>query len=137
MAGDRLTGKASYFLFGGVQIPITKAHHKADRKLADTTDNGDYQQSTDMIAPTQLAVSIGTEFAIEGRYRKSVIPGTIIQALYNSVPGGVLASLGLDASTVVGHGYFDLSDFTTEDPVDDTVTYSCTMKSNGPFTPGA
>lgn len=135
--GDRLTGKASYFTFGGVNIPITKATHKAERKLADTTDNGDYSQGQDLLTPTQLAVSVGTEFSIEGRYRRSVIPGALIANIYQSNPGGVMAYLGLDASAVVGHGYFDISDFQVDDPVDDTVTYTCTMKSNGPFTPGS
>jgi hypothetical protein len=134
---DRLTGKASAFYFEGNPIPITKCTQKTTRKDADTTDNGDYQQSNDLIFPTQLIVSAATEFSIEGRYRKSTIPTILSQAVFQSVPGGVFARLGLDSGTVSGSGYFDITEFTVEDPVEDTVTYSGTMKSNGLFTSGS
>lgn len=132
---DRLTGKASYFVFNGAQVPITKATRKVTRKMADVTDNGDYNQQQDLLTPTQLAVSAGTQFTIEGRYRKSVIPSLNGSAIYESNPGGLLAVLGLDSSTVSGHGYFDITDYEETVPDDDAVTYSCTMTSNGAFTP--
>jgi hypothetical protein len=134
---DRLTGKASYFIFSGTPIPITKCTQKVTRKDADTTDNGDYNQSNDLIYPTQLIVSAATEFAIEGRYRKSTVPTILSQAVFESNPGGLFARLGLDSGTVSGSGYFDITEFNVEDPVEDTITYSGTMKSNGQFTPGS
>jgi hypothetical protein len=137
MAVDRLTGKASYFLYNGFAIPITKATAKGTGKMADATDNGDYDQSTDLLYPTQLKVSAPTEIAIEGRFRKSVIPPNIIAAFYESNPGGLMANFGLDSGTILGHGYFDLTDWQADVPVDDIVTYSATLKSNGKFTPNS
>lgn len=134
---DRLTGKASYFNWDGAQVPITKATLKVVKKKAATTDNGDYNPTTDLLQPTQLMVDATVTFAIEGRYRKSVIPSVLSQIVFESNPGGVPAVLGLDASTIVGHGMFDLENFQTEDPVDDTVTYTADMTSYGQFTPNA
>ena len=132
---DRFSGKASYFTFNNYNIPITKATHKATAKLGDATDNGDYDLQSDLIYPVQLRINVVTEFAIEGRFRKSVIPGYILAVFYQSNPGGLMAYLGYDATSVAGHGYFDMSDFQTEVPTDDTVTYTCNFKSNGKFTP--
>jgi hypothetical protein len=133
---DRLTGKASYFTFNGIIIPITKVSAKVTRALANTTDNGDYYQQNDMIFPTQLPVSCPTEFAVEGRYRFSSTPAALIATLYTGV-FGIPAIFGLNASAVWGHGTFDISDFETDDPVEDVVTFTCTMKSNGQFTPNS
>jgi hypothetical protein len=131
---DRLSGKASYFVFDGAQVPITKATLKMPRKDEDTTDNGDYNSSQDVITPTQLIVSVQPTFDIEGRYRKSVIPSLISNAILQSNPGGLPAVLGLDASTVAGHGNFDITDFEVADDVMGIVTYTASMKCNGPFT---
>jgi hypothetical protein len=133
---DRLTGKASAFFYNGIPIPITKATHKATRDLANTTDNGDYVQQIDLLTPTQIPTAVTTEFAIEGRYRKSSTPSAIIAALYTGVTA-VPAQLYLDASTLAGHGNFDISEFQTDCPDDDVVTFTANMKSNGQFTPNA
>lgn len=134
---DRLTGKASYFVFNGQQIPITKVGRKVARKKADTTDNGDYNSTTDLLFPTQLIVSATTTFSVEGRYRKSVNPGLNSNAIYESTPGGLLAFFGVDTVTVAGHGYFDIENYEESSPIDDTVTYTMDMTSNGQFTPNS
>ena len=51
---DRLTGKQSFFTFNGVTVPIVKVTPKVNRKLADSTDSGDYNGSQDMLATTQI-----------------------------------------------------------------------------------
>jgi hypothetical protein len=131
---DRLTGKASYFSFNGFTIPITKVTPKVTRALPNTTDNGDYNSTADMIFPTQIPCSVATEYAIEGRYRKSSTPSAIVALLYTGATA-IPATFGMDASTVWGHGFFDISDFQTDAPVEDTVTFTCTMISNGQFFP--
>jgi hypothetical protein len=134
---DRLTGKASYFIFGGVQTPITKISRKVNRKKADTTDNGDYNAPADLLFPTQLIVSATTVLSVEGRYHKSLNPTLNASSIYESTPGGVLAFLGLDTVTVAGHGYFDIEDYEETTPIDDVVTYTMSMTSNGVFTPNS
>lgn len=134
---DRLTGKASYFQFNSFTIPITKFTPKVTRKLADITDSSDYNSTNDMIYPTQIPVSTMVEGSIEGRFHKSVIPTAILAVLWTSITL-IPIVFGLDlAPTVYGHGYFDISDFTTDVPVDDVVTYTANVKSNGIFTPNS
>ena len=133
---DRLTGKQSAFYFGGYYIPITKATPKTNRKLDDITEKGDYDTNTDLLWPTQLPVMAPVELSIEGRFRKSTIPAAIMNILYTGATA-VLTRLTMDASTIYGSGLFDISDFQTEMPVDDTVTFTCTVRSNGKFTPGS
>jgi hypothetical protein len=133
---DRLTGKASYFLFQGTAIPITKATPKVTRKLADSTDNGDYDTTTDMIYPTQIPVTVKTELAIEGRYRKSSTPAAIMSLLYSDATQ-IPIVLGLDSGSIWGHGVADISDFQTDIPVDDTVTFTCNVMAYGKFIPNS
>lgn len=131
---DRLTGKQSGFLLNGYAIPITKATPKTTRKLADITDNGDYDSNTDLLWPTQLPVMAPVEMTVEGRFRRSVTPAAIIALLYTGATA-VLARFFLDQNLIYGSGLFDISDFQTDSPVDDTVTFTCTVRSNGKFTP--
>jgi hypothetical protein len=132
---DRLTGKASFINFGGSLLGITKATPKVNRKLADTTDSGDYFQSPDMLFPTQIPVSAPLELAIEGRYRFSSTPSIV--ALLGTSATDIPIVIGLNLAAVWGHGVFDISDFETDIPVDDVVTFTCTAKSNGQWTPNA
>lgn len=133
---DRLTGKASYLSINGVFVPITKYSPKTTRNLPDTTDNGDYNSNTDLVYHTRIPVSVDMELSVEGRYRISVTPVAIMNILFtgaNAIP----VVLGLDAGHLYGHGNFDLADFSTDVPVEDVVTFTCTLRSNGIFTPNA
>lgn len=130
---DRLTGKASYFIFGITTIPITKTTGKIIRKLADSTDSGDYYSTPDMIGPTQIPVSVRVELSIEGRYRKSSTPSAIVANLFTDITQ-VPMVLGMDAGTIWGHGLADISDFQTDQPVEDTVTFTCNVVSYGLWT---
>jgi hypothetical protein len=133
---DRESGKASYLTINSVQIPITKTTPKVDRKCADTTDSGDYQSTQDMLFPTQVPVSVGTEIAVEGRFRKSSTPAAIIAQLYTSATN-IPCVLGIDSGTIWGHGNVDITDYQQDNPVDDVITFTCTLKSNGVWTPNA
>lgn len=133
---DRLTGKASYIVYNSNVLSITSYTPTTDRALADTTDNGDYNATADMIFPTQLPVSAKTTIEVEGRFRKSQTPAVLLANLYTGV-SAVPVVLGLDAGTLYGHGNFDISNFKTSVPVEDTVTFTCTLQSNGQFTPNA
>lgn len=134
MPNERLTGKQSYIIINGTYIPITKYTPKINRKLADITDNGDYDSNTDLIYPAQLPVSATTELSVEGRFRLSLTPIAIMGILYTGI-SAVPVKLGLDAGHMFGSGNFDISDFQADVPVDDTVTFTCTLQSNGKFSP--
>lgn len=133
---DKTTGKASYFIYGGVIIPITRTNLKIDRALAPCTDTSDYVPDFNIIGPTQLPVSAVVEGTIEGVYRFSTTPSTIVANLFTGLYA-VPCVFGLDGNTIVGSGYFDISNFTQDAPVEDIVRYTCTVRSNGLFTPNS
>jgi hypothetical protein len=133
MPADRTTGKSSYFLWNGVQIPITKYGRKATRKIADATDSGDYNANTDIIQPVGLPVSVSTEITAEGRYRFSVTP-SLDQVTYSGAYQ-IPVVLGRTLTNPGGHGTFDITEYNEDGPYDDMVTWTATFVSNGPFTP--
>lgn len=136
MSEDRLTGKASYMIINGTQIPITKYNPTITKNLPDITDNSDYDQNTDLIYPTQLPVSAVTELSVEGRFHLNSTPITIMSILYSGI-GAIPVVLGLNAGNLFGHGNFDISDFQAVIDVSQAVTFTCTMRSNGKFTPNS
>lgn len=133
---QRLTGKASYVSIAGTKFGTKKITPKTTRKLADSTDSTDYDSGTDLLWPTQLAVMAPVELSVEGNYNLTTTPAQLIANLYSGV-AAVAVVIALNATTIYGHGNFDISDFQTDAPVDDIVTFSCTMKSNGVFTSGS
>jgi hypothetical protein len=136
MAQDRIAGNQSSFTLNGTVIPITKYTPKVNRKLADTTDTGDYDATSTLIANSQVPVSYHLELNVEGKFRKSVTPTALIAELFTGATA-IPVVLTLAQGVLFGHGNFDLSDFSCDVPAEDTVTFSCTLKSNGPFTPNA
>jgi hypothetical protein len=133
---DRLTGKASYLNFNGTQLPITKTTPKVNRVCKDDTDSGDYVSSPDMIFPTQIPVSTQVVLSVEGRYRFSTTPSAVVALLFTSATA-IPCVLGLNSGTVWGHGNVDVTDFQTDIPYDDVVTWTATLTSNGQWTPNA
>lgn len=133
---DRLTGKASYMLINNTAIPITKYNPTITKNLPDITDNTDYDVNTDLIYPTQLPVSAVTELSVEGRFHLNSTPSTIMSILYTGI-GAVPVTLGLDQGHLFGHGNFDISDFQAVIDISQAITFTCTLRSNGKFTPNS
>jgi hypothetical protein len=131
---DKETGKRSYFQYGGVFIPITRTNLRVDRAMATCTDSSDYEPDANLIGPTQLPVSAVVEGTIEGVFRYSTTPATIIENLFTGLTA-VPCVFGLTNQTITGSGYFDITNYTQDTPVEDTVRYTCTVRSNGLFTP--
>jgi hypothetical protein len=133
---DKLTGKASYVNYNGTTLYITKYSLKGSRTLVDTSDSADYDQSTDIIHASQLASKVSSDLTVEGYYHKSQTNAAVIAVLYNGAEA-VPVVLGLDAGAKLGHGNFDIQDFSADVPLEDKVGWSATLKSNGKFTPGS
>ena len=133
---NKLTGKASSITYSGTSLPITKFTPSVTRTLADATDSTDYDSGTDMLWESQIPVKLAQTVKVEGRYNTSTIPSTIISDLYTG-NAAVTVTFTLKTGTIVGHGTYDLSDYEQDVPVDDIVTYSCTLKLNGVFTAGS
>ena len=120
----------------GVTIYITKATPKVTRECADTTDNSNYDATSDMLQPAQIPVKVGMELSIEGWFYVGQTDTSFMNYCYSGT-GAVPVVLKGTTSYVVGHGGFDLTDFEAGIPVDDTCTYSATLKQNGVFTAGS
>lgn len=132
----KLTGKAASWTFAGTAIPFTSISPSVDRGIADATDSTDYDPSTDMLWESQLPVKMAKTLDVEGRYNKNVIPSAVLSALFSGVVAQTV-TIKLDASTTFGHGYFDITNFKASVPVNDMVTYTCTLKLNGVWVSGS
>lgn len=132
---DKLTGKASYINVNGVSLYITKTSPKVTRGLSDTTDSADYDSGMDMINMSQIPVTLTQDLSVEGNYHLSQTSQALLTMCYSGI-SAVPVVLGLNSGSTIGSGLFDLSDFASEIPITDTVKYTCTLKSNGKFTPG-
>lgn len=133
---DKVTGKASYWMFNGVQFFITKYSPKVTRTLADTTDSSDYNQNIDMVQGSQIPVMLSQDVSIEGNYHLSQTNQALLTMVYSGV-NAVPTVFGINSGALYGSGAFDISDFACEVPIIDTVKYTATIRSNGLFTPGA
>lgn len=128
----KVAGLQSYFVYGGVQIPITKYTVSVDRRLVDTTDNTNYDVDANILFNSQLPVMANTTLTVEGLFHIDITPAALMARLYSGVTG-VQATLGLNAGSLMGSGLFDIANFECQVPIDDTVKYTCTMASNGKF----
>ncbi len=133
---ETLTGKASYITVAGTNLYFTKLTPKVTRKLADDTDSGNYNATDDLLYPSQLEVSAPVEIAVEGNYRKSQTPTAIIARLFTA-SGPYAVTFGVLTGYPHFAGNYDLSDFQIEDPLDDVVKWTATLKSNGRVSPNS
>jgi len=133
---NKLTGKASYVLLNNTQIPITKYSPKVTRTLADSTDSTDYDATIDMINMSQLPVTLSQELSVEGKWNLANTNQALLTMCYSGITA-VPVVLGLNAGALFGSGLFDMSDFSADSPINDTITFTCTLRSNGKFTPGS
>ena len=133
---DRIAGKSGYFIYQGKVIPFTKYTPKVTRKLGDTTDSADYSQFQDMIGTTQIPCTYTIEGSVEGRFRRSSTPAFLISNSLDSL-SQIFFVFGLNFLTgeSLYSGRCDLSDFQTDVPVDDIVTFTANIRSWGIIAP--
>lgn len=131
---DKAVGYASYFIYNQTIIPITRVNVHVTRAVADCTDSSDFDTIANIVGKTQIPVSVVFEGTVEGRYRRSTTSQAIIQQLFTGITA-VPCVFGLDQNTLVGTGTCDITDYTQDMTVEDVVNFSCTVRSNGLFTP--
>ena len=133
---NKLSGKSGSFTFNGQVLAFQKISPSIDRKLGDTTDSDDYDQATDMIYPSQVPISLQTKIDVEGRFNLQTTNAKLLVPLYSGATA-VPVIVNITPTVVFGHGNFDVSNFSMEEPVDDIVTWKASMQSNGKFTVGS
>jgi len=133
---NKITRKAASWTYKGATIPFTSMTPSVERTMADATDSTDYDSGSDSLWPSQLEVKVGMKFKVEGRYNTSTIPSAILTDLYTGASAAAVV-IKLNPSTIFGHGNFDISNFEAKIQVDDIVTYSCDLMSNGLWVSGS
>lgn len=136
MPADKTAGRASSFTLLGTVLPIKKYTPKTTRKLIDTTDSANYDAATDMLYASQVPTMISQELTVEGIFDLNSTPTVVMNLLFSGAAAAAVV-LGLKSGVLYGSGVYDISDFSTDVPVDDVVSWSATFKLNGKFTPGA
>ena len=132
----KISGKASSITISGTSLFITKVTPKVTRDCSDTTDNSNYDAASDMLQGTQIPVKVGMELSVEGWFYVGQTDTALMNLAYSGASAVPVVLKG-STSYIVGHGAFDLTDFEAGIPVDETCTYSATLKQNGVFTPGS
>lgn len=135
--GDRIAGAGGSVSLDGVVISFTKWSGTIEKKLADSTDSGDFDTGAGLLFGTQEEVRGDIKVEVEGRFRKSTTPNDVIGKMYSNTPGGFATILKHDAATTFGHGQANLSNVVLSQPVDDVVTFTASLTSYGKWTLGS
>jgi len=133
---NKITAKAGSWTYAGVTIPFKTITPTFERTNADATDSSDYDSGSDMVTPSQIPVKVGVKLKIEGNYNTSVVPSSLIATLLTGASAGAVV-VKLNPSTTFGHGSFDISNFEIKMQVDDIVSYSVELMSNGLWVSGS
>lgn len=138
MAKVNVSGKSGSFVYSGTTIPFKSVKPKTSRDFADTTDSGNYDQTTDLVHKSQIVVTTQTEVPVEGVFDLTTTPSSLIAALYNAT-AAVPCSFVYTSGHTYGHGNFDLIDFEATYVSDqaEPVKWTATLRSNGVFTYGS
>jgi hypothetical protein len=153
---DRVVGTQGYLFFGNpptddppdpsdpfppddppfdansTRIPITLWDCKIDKHTVDATNSTNYHPGTGMIYGVHAQTSINAEGSIEGRFRLSVIPDTIVASLYSDRATPEI-TLAFAEFFVFAQGFAIITSFRTSNPIDDTVNFWAAWKSYGVF----
>ena len=134
MPVQKIAGKSGYFKTGGSsgsKMNITKWSGSLEVKTADTTDSNDYDAATGLVWNTQVPSSAKMSIDVEGNYDINGAQAPLVTAALNGASPLVITELGFTSTNVFGYGNFNVTNFKTDAPVDDTVTFSATLISNG------
>ena len=132
----KLAGKAGTFSYNGTLIPFKVMKPKVATEYADNTDSSNYDVTTNLVHKAQTPVTTQVELSIEGMFDLNTTDSTLITQLYSGA-AAVPVIINLNSTKVFGHGNFDLTDFEASIPIDDMVTFTASLKSNGVFTHGS
>lgn len=128
-AKGRLTGGSQSLTLDGQVIHITTATPSATKNMANPTDTSDYDPVTKMLMVPNIPISVETSFDCEGYYRLSETPANIISLIYSADP--IPLVFKLDATHQLIAGDFHMTDYSSDHPTDDLVTFSCTLVPEG------
>jgi hypothetical protein len=130
------TGGGGQLIVNGVTIPYNTVEPSVSKTHDDSSDSANYDIGSGLVHLAQLAVSTQTTFSVEGKYDPAIMGTGLLAYLYTN-PGSVPCSFRLNLTQPYGHGNVDITEFkTTGDPLK-TLTFTCTLISNGVFVANA
>lgn len=132
----RRTGKGQILTFRTIIFYVKKVSPKSDVKMADITDSSNFDATTALVWKAQLKVTGQLTLSVEANYDDNITNSLIVQDLFSGSAAGAVV-FKLDSGVVFCHGNFDMSEYEQDTPIDDTVTCSYTLMSNGVPTFGA
>lgn len=136
---DRILGTQGFITFvdfdspleeGIVEIPVTESRVKITKYFTGVTSSLNYDRDSDLLFPSKLQVSAEAQGMIQGRFRISRIPQTIIASLYSGTTLPVITFYNSPFRDFCS-GYFHINDFELSTPVDGVVDFTATVISEG------
>src|SRR5262245_14975149 len=64
----------------GIDIPITLWSARVTKALADRTTSRNYHPGTKLVYPAHAPTAVNIEVAIEGMFRKTIVPPVLMKA---------------------------------------------------------
>jgi predicted secreted protein len=133
-AKGRMTGSTATLSLATKAISISSATLNVTKNMVQPGDTSDFDPATGMIRIPNIPVSVETSFDVEGTFRLTETPADLLPMIYGSDPIPLIFKLTATDQYVAGD--FHMTDFSSEHPYDDVVTFSCTLVPEGPFTVG-
>lgn len=116
-----------------VDIPIRAWGMQVTRRFAVVTSSCHYDPDTDVVNSAAIPTGLSMEVRAEGSFHIDIIPPTLLLALMSGAePSRVI--LGIDYLTPYFEGDCMVSNFVCSTPVNDVVTYQCSIRPYGAFT---
>lgn len=128
----RKTGKAGGFSLDGTAIRITSWKASFTKKLADTTDTGDYDATTNQTWDSQAPGTAGMKFDVEGVFDLDATSAALCQKL--KADPTVVAVFKFTPTDSYCSCNVDLSQVDVSSPVGDKISWTAQAQSNGPVT---
>jgi hypothetical protein len=133
---SKVTGQANSFTYNGNTVYTTKVTPKVERKMADSTDTGNYDPTSGLIHKSQLPVTTQTTIDFEGFYYTDTTNAQVLADLYAATAARPVV-VKINGTNTLGHGNADLTSLEVGIVADDIVTVKGTLMSNGVWTPGS
>lgn len=113
-------------------IPITSWSVRCTKYFDSITSSQNYDPNSNLLYPSRVQVGMLVEGSIAGRFRMSILPPTLLNAMYFGQTTPII-TLYLRGDMEFGNGYFHLSEFEVMFPYDGVVEYQARILSEGMF----
>jgi predicted secreted protein len=111
-------------------VPIRMWSARVSRKHSDVTSSVHFDPESNVVWEAALPCAASMEVRVEGVFRLTVLPATVMAALYDGAAFSRV-KLGFDKLNPFCEGVFSVSDFLPVNPIDDVVSFAAVLRSYG------